>query len=311
MKIVFMGTPQAAVPTLERLLSERHEVVAVYTRPDRPAGRGNKIVYSPVKQFAADHELTVLQPTKIRTVETLETVRSHRADVAVVVAYGRILPEGFLTSFPLGAINVHFSLLPKYRGAAPVNWAIANGETVSGVTTMKMDVGLDTGDILLQRELEIGHDETAPELMGRLSLLGSELLSDTLENLNNIKPRKQDDAAASFAPIMRREDGLIEWNKPAIEIRNRIRGFQPFPSSFSFYKRQRITIWKAKAADRSGSTVELPGTVVSTENKLLTVCCGLGSVLEIEEVQPEGKRRMSAADFINGSRVKPGDILGE
>ena len=311
MKIVFMGTPQAAVPTLERLLSERHEVVAVYTRPDRPAGRGNKIVYSPVKQFAADHELTVLQPTKIRTVEALETVRSHRADVAVVVAYGRILPEGFLTSFPLGAINVHFSLLPKYRGAAPVNWVIANGETVSGVTTMKMDVGLDTGDILLQRELEIGHDETAPELMGRLSLSGSELLSETLENLNNIKPRKQDDAAASFAPIMRREDGLIEWNKPAFEIRNRIRGFQPFPSSFGFYKGQRITIWKAKAADRSGSTVELPGTVVSTENKLLTVCCGLRSVLEIEEVQPEGKRRMSAADFINGSRVKPGDILGE
>ena len=168
-----MGTPQAAAASLERLLSDGHEIAAVYTQPDRPSGRGNKITFSPVKQVALDRGLPVLQPTKIRTPEAIEEFRSFKADVAVVVAYGRILPDTFLTAFPKGAINVHFSLLPKYRGAAPVNWAIVNGETKSGVTTMSMDAGLDTGDILLQRETSIGDDETSVELMERLSVVGA------------------------------------------------------------------------------------------------------------------------------------------
>src|SRR6478735_1386336 len=180
MKIVFMGTPQAAVPSLERILSAGYEVAAVYTQPDRPSGRGNRVTFSPVKQFAVEHELPVFQPIKLRTDEAAAEFRSHAADLAVVVAYGRILPDSFLQAFPGGAINVHFSLLPKFRGAAPVNWAIVNGETETGVTTMKMDAGLDTGDILLQQSTAIGSDETAIALMERLSVVGAELLSETL-----------------------------------------------------------------------------------------------------------------------------------
>ena len=305
-----MGTPQAAVPTLERIIEDGHEVVDVYSQPDRPSGRGNKITFSPVKQYALENGIEILQPSKIKTPEALETFRSHHADVAVVVAYGRILPESFLIAFPHGAINVHFSWLPKYRGAAPVNWAIANGETKTGVTTMKMDAGLDTGDILLQNQTEIGPEETAPELMERLSLMGAELLSETLSNLGSIVPRKQDDAKATFAPILKRDDGLIDWERSAWEINNRIRGFQPFPSSFTHYEGGRATIWKAKIFDATTSNKSLPGIVLSLEEKLIAVACGGNTVLLIEEIQPEGKRRMPAADFINGSRLKIGDRFG-
>ena len=311
MKVVFMGTPQAAVPTLERLLSEGQEVAAVYTQPDRPSGRGQRIAFSPVKQCALEHKIPVLQPTKIKTAEAFEEFRSFNADVAVVVAYGRILPETFLTAFPLGAINVHFSLLPKYRGAAPVNWAIANGETVTGVTTVIMDAGLDTGDILLQRETEIGPDETAPELMTRLSPVGAELLIETLKEIHKIEPRKQDDSAATYAPILTRDDGLIHWSLNAPAIQDRIRGFQPFPSSFTTYKGQRLTIWRAKEIESIPSNEITPGTIISTMDKLLTVACGERTNLSIEELQPEGKRRMSAPDYINGSRIEVGDRLGE
>ena len=307
MKIVFMGTPQAAVPTLEKLLSEGHEILAVYSQPDRPSGRGNKIVFSPVKQFAIEHKIPVLQPTKIKTAEAIEEFSSLSADVAVVVAYGRILPQTFLNAFPLGAINVHFSLLPKYRGAAPVNWAIANGETVTGVTTMKMDVGLDTGDILLQKEVAIGKEETAPELMKRLSSEGAELLIGTLDRIGMIESRKQNDSLASYAPILKRDDGLIDWTLDASTINDRVRGFQPFPSSFTNYKDRQVTIWKAKTVGQISSNGAMPGTIVSVGNKLLTVVCGSGSALAIEEMQPEGKRRMPAADFINGSRVQVGE----
>ncbi|MEQ1646360.1 MAG: methionyl-tRNA formyltransferase, partial [Pyrinomonadaceae bacterium] len=232
MKIVFMGTPQAAVPSLARIIADGHEIVAVYSQPDRPSGRGNKITYSPVKQCAIDHGITVQQPVKVRTHEALELFSSHNADVAVVVAFGRILPETFLTAFPRGAINVHFSLLPKYRGAAPVNWAIVNGEKETGVTTMQMDVGLDTGAMLLQRATPIGERENSLELMERLSFVGAELLSETLARLDSLTPIQQDHNAATLAPIMKREDGVIEWNMAASEIVNRVRGFQPFPSSF-------------------------------------------------------------------------------
>ena len=187
-----MGTPPAAVKSLERILLDGHEVVAVYTQPDRPSGRGNKLTAPAVKDFALQNNLTVHQPTKIKTPEALEIFTAHAAELAVVVAYGRILPEGFLNAFPHGAINVHFSLLPKYRGAAPVNWAIVNGETKTGVTTMKMDVGLDTGDILLQEETPIAPEETAPKLMARLADLGADLLSDTLRRINDIHPTRQD-----------------------------------------------------------------------------------------------------------------------
>ena len=248
-----MGTPAAAVPTLERLVADGYEVLAVYTQPDRPSGRGKKITFSPVKESALKMGISVLQPTKIKTPEALAELISFAADVLIVVAYGRILPETFLTAFPLGAINVHFSLLPKYRGAAPVNWAIVNGETVTGVTTMKMDAGLDTGDILLQRETEIGSDETAIELMERLSFIGAELLSETLTAYQNIPPVKQNDLDATYAPIMKKEDGLISWMLSAEEIERRVRGFQPFPTTFTYFADKKLTLWKVSVAERSSS----------------------------------------------------------
>ena len=308
MKIVFMGTPQAAVPSLERLLADGHDVVSVYTQPDRPSGRGNKVVFSPVKQFAIDHGIPVKQPTKIRTSEALEEFKALNADVAVVVAYGRILPESFLNAFPNGAINVHFSLLPKYRGAAPVNWAIVNGETTTGVTTMKMDAGLDTGDILLQRETEIGANENAIDLMDRLSHVGAQLLSETLSQLNEIRQRQQDHSSATLAPIMTKEDGKFDWSMSADEIARRVRGFQPFPTTYTFWEGKKLTLWNV-TAQKSEDPLAKPGTVLSSKGDDLVIECGSGTSLKIGELQLEGKRRMSSRDFLNGVRLTIGDAL--
>jgi|KBSMisStaDraftv2_1062788.scaffolds.fasta_scaffold55096_2 methionyl-tRNA formyltransferase len=303
-----MGTPQAAVPSLERILIDGHEVVAVYTQPDKPSGRGNKITFSPVKELALARGLAVFQPQRIKPPEALEQFQSHRADVALVVAYGRILPATFLNAFSNGAINVHFSLLPKYRGAAPVNWAIVNGETETGVTTMKMDEGLDTGDILLQRSTAIGSDETAIALMERLSVVGAELLSETLRELDSLKPVKQDTDLASLAPIMKKEDGLIDWKSSATEIADRVRGFQPFPTAYTYFQSKRLTLWQAGATESASDSFSL-GEVVEAKGNELTISCGFG-LLKIGELQLEGKKRMSTRDFLNGVKLKIGDSLG-
>jgi methionyl-tRNA formyltransferase len=308
MRIVFMGTPQAAVPALERLLEGGHEVVAVYTQPDRPSGRGYQIVESPIKKAAIEKGIEIHQPTKIRTEEALQTFLAHDAELAVVVAYGRILPPTFLNAFPAGALNVHFSLLPKYRGAAPVNWAIARGEAETGVTTMRMDEGLDTGDILLQSSTLIGSDETAIELMERLSHTGADLLLQTLERLDSIKAILQDHEAATLAPIMSRKDGEIDWSMSAKEISCRVRGFQPFPTAFTWLQGKRLTIWKGQESDTP--TEEKPATIIEAWGDTLRVSCGGGSVLTISECQPEGKRRMQVRDLLNGSNLKVGDVLG-
>ena len=309
MKIVFMGTPHPAVASLGRIMRDGHDVVAVYTQPDRPAGRGNKITISPVKRFALDHDLPVYQPTKIKTLEALKEFRSHGADVAVVVAYGRILPETVINSFPMGAINVHFSLLPKFRGAAPVNWAIVQGETKTGVTTMQMDAGLDTGPILMQSETDIVENETAVELMNRLALEGAELLSKTLASYETLKPVPQDETQASLAPLMKKEDGLISWMLSARDISNRIRGFQPFPTTFTFFREKKLTLWRSVVVE---GTHELrhPGEIIEASGDRLVVFCGGDSALQVEEVQLEGKRRVGARDFINGVRPEVGDRLG-
>ena len=307
MKIVFMGTPSAAVVSLQRLIEDGHEIAAVYTQPDRPSGRGNKITFSPVKQFALEHELTVIQPTKVRTDEAFDQFRSLNADIAVVVAYGRILPDSFLNAFAHGAVNVHFSLLPKYRGAAPVNWAIVNGESVTGVTTMKMDAGLDTGDILLQRETEIDKDEDSISLMFRLGEIGAELLSKTLAELSSIEPREQDHSAATLAPIMKKEDGKFDWNFSADRIARMVRGFQPFPTTYTTFDGKKLTIWKASS--RAEKLVADPGTVISASGDELVVSCGEGSLLEISELQLEGKKRIAVRDFLNGTKLKIGDRL--
>ena len=309
MKIVFMGTPRAAVASLERIMRDGHEVVAVYTQPDKPAGRGNKIAISPVKEFAIENGLKVLQPSKVRTPEALSEFRGHDADVAVVVAYGRILPGTFLKAFPMGAINVHFSLLPKFRGAAPVNWAIVHGERTTGVTTMQMDAGLDTGPILLQREVDIGDRETSIELMDRLSLVGADLLSETLTRYPDLTPVAQDENQASLAPIMRKEDGLISWMLDAREISNRVRGFQPFPTAFTYFNSKKLTIWKCHPAE-ADHEMSPAGEIIKASGDELLVFCGGDTILKIEELQLEGKRRVTARDFVNGVRPRPGDIFG-
>jgi len=308
MRIVFMGTPQAAVPTLRQCLADGHEVVAVWTQPDRPAGRGHRVALSPVKEFALAHGLTVHQPARLKNDEAAALFASHRADVAVVVAYGRILPDTFLQTPRRGCINVHFSLLPLYRGAAPANWAIVNGETETGVTTMFIEPSLDTGPILLQRRTAIGESETAPELMERLSEIGALLLGETLSRLHELTPRPQRDRDATFAPILKKEDGLIDWSLSAIEIERCIRGFQPWPNAYTSFNSRGLTIWRAQAVS---SVLEgVAGEVMTAHGDDLIVCCGRGTALRLIEVQPESRKRIGAREFISGARVKVGDRFG-
>src|ERR1041384_503627 len=265
MRIVFMGTPQAAVPTLRQCVEDGHEVVSVWTQPDKPAGRGNKIAISPVKEFALARGLDVVQPAKIRNEESKQLFASHDADVGVVVAYGRILPDEFLRAPRRGCINVHFSLLPLYRGAAPANWAIVNGETETGVTTMFIEPTLDTGPILLQRKTEIGAKETAPELVSRLAEVGAELLGETLARLDELTPRPQRNHDATFGPILKKEDGLIEWSQPAFAIERRVRGFQPWPNAYTSFKSKGLIIWNAEPGASSNPSAT-PGEVITAHD---------------------------------------------
>jgi methionyl-tRNA formyltransferase len=311
-----MGTPESAVPALRRCVEDGHEVVAVWTQPDRPAGRGNKLKAPPVKEYALSRGLNVQQPSKIKTEEALALFTSEPFDAAVVVAYGRILPPAFLRAPGLGCVNVHFSLLPKYRGAAPVNWALVRGEALTGVTTMLMDEGLDTGDILLQRSTPINEGETAPQLLERLSRAGAELLSETLARFREIESRPQRNDDATLAPILRREDGLIEWTLDARDIERRVRGFQPWPNAYTSYKGRRLVIRRAEvseAEDEGGAvtTQGQPGVIIEAQGDALTVACGSSTALRLVEVQLEGKQRVSARDFINGMRVQAGERLGK
>jgi len=302
-----MGTPQAAVPTLRRCLEDGHEVVAVWTQPDKPAGRGNKVSFNPVKEFALAHGLSVYQPARIKNDEAKQLFASHDADVAVVVAYGRILPEEFLRAPRRGCINVHFSLLPLYRGAAPANWAVVKGEVETGVTTMFIEPTLDTGPILLQDKTAIGEKETAPELMQRLAEIGAELLGETLAQLDDLTPRPQHDADATFAPVLTKEDGLIDWSQSAFEIERRIRGFQPWPSAYTTYNAKGLTIWSAEPSTIANAT---PGEIVVAQRDELVVSCGGETSLRLIEVQPEARKRIAARDFINGMHLKVGDRFG-
>jgi len=291
--IVFLGTPAFAVPSLNRVAKE---VVAVYTQPDRPRGRGQEMAMPAVKEAALRLGLPVRQPLKIRG--AVDELRDWKADLMIVVGYGQIIPQSILDIPPLGIINVHASLLPKYRGAAPIQWAIARGETKTGVTTMRINAGLDTGDMLLKWETQIGAEETAVELSDRLAVAGADLLARTLDELPRITPEPQNDSQATLAPILKKEDGLIDWTRPAGEIANRVRGFQPWPGCYTFSDGKKLGIWKARAVDGS-----LPAGAVDSGFR---VGCGEG-LLEVIEVQPEGKKRMSAAAFLSGHRV---EVLG-
>ncbi|HXF42207.1 MAG TPA: methionyl-tRNA formyltransferase [Pyrinomonadaceae bacterium] len=305
MKIVFMGTPSSAVPSLFKLIEAGHEIVAVYAQPDRPAGRGQKLKKPPTAEFALERKIPVFQPEKLRPAQSIDTFRNLSADLAVVVAYGKILPKEYLTAFPNGAINVHFSLLPKYRGAAPVNWAIINGETITGVTTMLMDEGLDTGDILLQKQVEIGSEETSVTLLERLAVLGGDLLVETIEKLPEIEPKQQRHSEATYARILKKEDGLIDWSLRASEIINRIRGLQPSPGAFSFLNGKRISLVKASEIAPTDS-IETPGEVLVATKTQLIISCGHNTALSVLELKPEGKKVMSIKDFLNGHIIEKG-----
>jgi methionyl-tRNA formyltransferase len=309
MRIVFMGTPESAVPSLRRLVDDGHEIVAVWTQPDKPAGRGNKLHLSPIKDFALLHNLPIHQPLKIKTPEAKELFASHGAEAAIVVAYGKILPSEFLNAYPHGCINVHFSLLPKYRGAAPVNWAIVNGEKETGVTTMKIVEELDAGPILLQHATEIGKTETAPELMSRLAEMGADLISKTLHELRALTPRDQIADEATFAPILKREDGLIDWSMDAFAIERRVRGFQPWPNAHTAFNSKRLIVWEA-TAETTEDTSNGPGQILKAHGDLLVVSAGDATALRISEIQLEGSRRISVRDFVNGFHPNVGTRLG-
>jgi methionyl-tRNA formyltransferase len=308
LNLVFCGTPHFAVPTLERLIDAGFHVQLVVTQPDRPKGRGLELVSSPVKQCALKLELPVNQPESIKSNDAFRAqLVALKPDAIIVVGYGRIIPQWMLDLPPLGNINLHASLLPKYRGAAPIQWAIARGESITGVTTMKIDAGLDTGDILLQQEISIAPNDTAEDLAPKLAAVGANLTVETLRgvSMGGVHPRKQNDPEATLAPILKKEDGLVDFSRSATEILNRLRGFQPWPGAYSTFRGKNLQLRKAAELARVLSISEL-----KTEGDRLFVGCGKGTTIELLEVQLEGKKRSSAAEFIRGYRPRPGEKLG-
>jgi methionyl-tRNA formyltransferase len=317
MRIVFCGTPQFAVPSLKHLLTQKDfEIVSVYTQPDRPRGRGQEISFSPVKEVALAAGLDVQQPAKVRAPEVEEHLRKLAPDAMVIIAYGQIIPARLLPIPRQGWINLHASLLPKYRGAAPIQWAIASGETVTGNTTMRIDAGMDTGEMLLQEELRIGAEETAPELAGRLAEMGAPLMVETLRGLarGELAGRAQDHAGATLAPMLRREDGRIGWARTATEIYDRMRGFAPWPGAFTEFRGQMCHLrGKPSNAGKPVSNEKRdaePGTILVGKD-LVSVVCGGGSLLGITHVKQEGRKEISAGEFLRGARVESGERFGK
>ncbi|HYK34370.1 methionyl-tRNA formyltransferase [Alloacidobacterium sp.] len=311
MRLVFCGTPRFAVPTLKALLHAGHDIQLVVTQPDRPSGRGMSLLAPPVKQAALEAGLSVVQPEKIKNNAEFRTqLEAIQPEAIIVVAYGRIIPKWMLDLPRHGNLNLHASLLPKYRGAAPIQWAVANGEPVTGATTMRIDEGLDTGDMLLQRELPVAPDQTAEDIFPLLAEMGAPLMAETLEGLNadTITPKKQDDSLATLAPILKREDGLVDFERPAMGIYNRWRGFQPWPGAYTLFRGKKLVLHRMMPMELRGEQ-SVP-TEVRVERNRLFVDCSENSRLEIFEVQPEGKKRMAAADFLHGYQLKSGDRLG-
>ena len=303
MRVIFLGTPAFAVPTLEKVLGAGHTVLTVISQPDRPKGRKQALSASPVKEAALRHGLPVFQPERIRRPEAVAQLAGLAAEAMVVVGYGQIIPQSIIDLPRHGILNVHASLLPKYRGAAPVQWAIVNGETITGVTIMRIDAGLDTGDMLLKAETAIDPEESAIELGARLAVMGANLLVETLARIETLVPQKQDSVQATYAPILKREDGHIDWKRPLREILNRVRGFVPWPGCYAYWREMRFHIWKASPAKLDLKPGE-PGTV----GQRLFVGCGDGAI-EILELQLEGKRRMTAKEFLNGRSFNYGEDL--
>jgi methionyl-tRNA formyltransferase len=305
LRVVFMGTAPFALPTL-RSLADTEEVIAVITQPDRPRGRGQGVAPPPAKGLALDFGLHVLQPERVKDPHFIAQLEELKPDVIVVAAFGQILPTAVLDMPRMGCINVHPSLLPKYRGAAPINWAIINGESKTGVTTYVMDEGMDTGAILLVREVEIGEDETAEELGEQLAVLGGELVKETIQGLKNknLKPIPQDEQGATYAPLLKKSDGLIQWEEETARIRNQIRGMLPWPVAFTWWKGKRIKLFKSRVGDVTGT----PGEITSVKEGI-EVACGQGSLF-IEELQLEGGKKMGWEEFTRGHQLTVGEKLG-
>lgn len=309
MKIVFMGTPDFAVPSLEGLAEAGHEICGVFTQPDKPKNRGMKLQQSPVKQRALELGLTVYQPSKMRDGEAFGILRELKPDLIAVAAYGKILPPDILELPPLGCVNVHSSLLPKYRGAAPINWAILNGEDETGVTIMKMAEGMDTGDVLAQSKTPIDINENAAQLFGRLADMGGSLLVKTVRELEtgNVRPVPQDEALATHAPMLSRELSPMDWGKSARQLHDQVRGLYPWPAATAVVDGVRCKVLRTALTGESAG--EMPGTVVQADKRGLKLACGDGGVLEILELQPDGKKAMAASAFLLGHPVPAGTIL--
>jgi len=310
MRLVFCGTPEFAVPSLKYLLAQPDfEILSVYTQPDRPRGRGREVSFSPVKELALAAGIPVMQPEKVRMQEVEAHLWNLELDAIVIIAYGQIIPKRLLPIPRLGWINLHASLLPKYRGAAPIHWAIANGETVTGNTTMRIDVGMDTGEMLLQEQMHIGPDETSPDLAARLAEGGALLMTDTLRRLEKgeLVGRSQDSSQVTLAPMLKREDGRIEWSRTAAQIYNRMRGFAPWPGAYSEFRGQTCHLWGKPATE--GKAEGAAGTLLAGKGGLRVVC-GEGSLLEVLTVKQEGRKQISAAEFSRGARIGIGEKFG-
>lgn len=309
MRVVFLGTPEFAISSLNALVRTNHDVAAVFTQPDRPKGRGNALAESPVKTAARQLGIPVHQPERIRRPEVMEVLRHLAPEIMVVVGYGQIIPQALIDLPPRGILNVHASLLPRYRGAAPIQWAVANGETETGTTIMQIDAGLDTGDMLLKRSVSIGTDETASQLSARLAPLGADLLIEAMEQIASGTAHRetQDNAQATYAPVLKKEDGAIDWNRTAPEIYNRLRGFTPWPGSYTRFRGRQLSI----VAARPSGEASLFAGVLKRDKRRLLAGCGGNTALELLELQPAGKKPMSAEAFLNGYQIAENEKFGE
>lgn len=307
MNVVFMGTPEFAVPCLQRLIDDGHNVKGVFTQPDKPKGRGHKMQFPPVKECAVNAGIPVYQPVKMRDGEALSILQELDPELIIVVAYGKILPKEILELPKYGCINMHASILPRYRGAAPIQWSVLNGEKISGVTAMQMDVGLDTGDMLLTGTVEIGENETAGELHDKLSVLGAQIMSETIDLLlkGELDPKKQDDEKSNYAPMLSKDLCPIDWNESAQNIHNKVRGLSPWPVATAKLGEKTIKIHKTIISDKCSGK---PGEVIVSDKKLV-VSCGDSTSVEIVVLQTEGKKAMNASDFLRGNPIEKGTIL--
>ncbi|EQK45225.1 MULTISPECIES: methionyl-tRNA formyltransferase [Paraclostridium] len=309
MKIVFMGTPEFAVPCLQKIIDEGHEVVAVVTQPDKPKGRGKKLAMPPVKELALKYDIPVYQPLKAREESFVDTLKEMNPELIVVVAFGQILPKSILDIPKYGCVNVHASLLPRYRGAAPLNWVIINGEEKTGVTTMYMDEGLDTGDMILKSEIPLDDEITAGELHDKMMIDGAKVLKETIDLIEKGEaPReKQSNEDTCYSPIMNKSLGNIDWKKSAIDIHNLVRGINPWPSAYTTYEGQTMKIWKTKVIDKNSD--KDPGTIISVDKEGINVSTSEG-ILQIKEIQMAGKKRMEVPEYIKGNNINTDIILG-